>query len=501
MIRTNVYKLYKHLKKERNKKLLKQQVFLSSYIKDNYKSIDKMLLFHGIGTGKTYTSITIAETIKSINPNMKILVILPARLKTNFIDELKGINNYEILSYESLRNKLIIAKNYKKEIIKLTKNKIIIIDEVHNLLNGNIKQDNINKILKLNKIDKKIPAINATILRLLTIIADNSSKFFFLTATPIFDNYGQFIQLVLNLNPTTDISKINNLSYLINLLKGKISFYKFNDKTVFPKVIIDNIKIPITKNQEKKINKLEKDNFCIKQRQILISGDKTLKNAPKLQKLFELLKLPGKQVIYSNFINNSLNLIIKYLKSKGWTNYFDNKLNDYKTFILWDASLKDKYKLEVKKILNSIDNIDGKIIRVILGSPSIKEGISFKHIQHLHQLDPVWNLSAKEQIEGRCIRYKSHEDIPIDHSTLKKEVVIHNYIGISKNIYTCDEKIYEEIMIKKQLIIKELEKLLKKVAIDYYLWNDRYSPKTHSKSSIISVNSAENKLKNLITIK
>ena len=84
-----------------------------------------MLLFHGIGTGKTYTSITIAETIKSINPNMKILVILPARLKTNFMDELKGINNYEILSYESLRNKLIIAKNYKKEIIKLTKNNVI----------------------------------------------------------------------------------------------------------------------------------------------------------------------------------------------------------------------------------------------------------------------------------------------------------------------------------------------------------------------------------------
>ena len=90
MNRTSIYKSYKNLKdfKETKGKLLKQQVFLSSYITDNYKNIDKMLLFHGIGTGKTCTSITIAETIMKIDKKMKVLVILPARLKTNFIDEL-----------------------------------------------------------------------------------------------------------------------------------------------------------------------------------------------------------------------------------------------------------------------------------------------------------------------------------------------------------------------------------------------------------------------------
>ena len=127
MIRTNVYKLYKHLKKERNKKLLKQQVFLSSYIKDNYKSIDKMLLFHGIGTGKTYTSITIAETIKSINPNMKILVILPARLKTNFIDELKGINNYEIFNLDKSKVNELSTDELKFNLIKK-------LDEIKNVI-------------------------------------------------------------------------------------------------------------------------------------------------------------------------------------------------------------------------------------------------------------------------------------------------------------------------------------------------------------------------------
>ena len=100
MIRTKTYKAYKGFKSYREQpgKLLKQQVFLSSYINDNYDTIDRMLLFHGIGTGKTCTSITIAETIMKRDKTMKALVILPARLKTNFIDELIsetcGLNRY-----------------------------------------------------------------------------------------------------------------------------------------------------------------------------------------------------------------------------------------------------------------------------------------------------------------------------------------------------------------------------------------------------------------------
>ncbi len=501
MIRTNVYKSYKKILNEPNTgKLLKQQVFLSKYINDNYKSIDKMLLFHGIGTGKTRTSITIAETIKEIDPKMRVLVILPARLKTNFMDSLKNLKDYEIISYDYLRNLLQKSKDYKNEISKLTKNRIILIDEVHNLLGKNIKESIIDEIIKSTEIDKDIPSINAVILRLLTKLSDKTAKFFFLTATPIFDNYKQFIQLILNLKPDVYINKLDDISYLINLLKGKISSYNFNDKSIFPKVIIDNIKIPITDLQVKKIKKIENDKFCINERQILISGENNLKNAPKLQKLFELLKLPGKHVVYSNFIKYCLNLIIKYLRNNGWTNYFDKTKKQYKTYILWDGNLKNKDKIEVKKILNSYNNIDGKYIKLILGSPSIKEGISFKHVQHLHQIDPVWNKSAKDQIEGRVIRYKSHEDISKNNQKLKREVVIHNYIGVSPEIYTCDQKIYEKIMIKKQIIINEIEKLLKKVAIDYYLWNNDKSPKSHSKSSIISVGSVENKIKDLIIL-
>lgn len=564
MIRTNIYKKYKTFKEfeEKPGKLLKQQVFLSTYIDDNYDKIDRMLLFHGIGTGKTCTSITIAETIMKKDKNMKALVILPARLKTNFIDELisetcglnryiskddfsiftnpktpskdkdkirerfmRNINvNYEIVSYERLRKVLLDSKDYKKTIEKITKNRVIIIDEVHNLIASKIKTEILDKIVASKTIDKKTQAINAIILRLITKMADKSCKLFLLTATPVFDNYGQFVQLVLNLRPDADMKLLNNkglsLGYLINLIKGKVSFYKLKDRSDFPKVITRDIKIKLSPLQEEKIMDMgmenmeeedemtEGDKFCMKQRQVSISlYDKSKKDiifrdlkkfAPKLKVLFKLLKEPGKHVIYSNFIQYCLSLISEYLLSKGWSNYTKTGSKKNKTFVLWDASLNDKEKQEVKSVLNSTKNMDGNIIKVILGSPSIKEGISFKHVQHLHQIDPVWNSSAKEQIEGRCVRFKSHSEIPLDHPTLKREVIIHNYIGVSRQIMTCDQLIYDKIMVNKKKVITEIEKLLSKVSVDYYLWtNESSSPQSHSNTSMITVSSAEERLKKI----
>ena len=128
--------------------LLKQQRFLRSYVIHNYDSINKMLLFHGIGTGKTCTSITIAETIMERNPNMKSLVILPARLQTNFKDELisatcglreryitstdydQKINEkYDIRTYDNIFQTLKRSTDIINDIQTLTRNKVIIIDE------------------------------------------------------------------------------------------------------------------------------------------------------------------------------------------------------------------------------------------------------------------------------------------------------------------------------------------------------------------------------------
>ena len=561
MLRSAVYKSFKKYKKleEKPGKLLKQQQFLSAFIEENYDKIDKMLLFHGIGTGKTCTSITIAEKLMKIDSNKKVLVILPARLKTNYIDELISSNcgsykyiskedldkflnsnssskeiskirlkfekeiekNYTIMSYEKLRSILLKSINIKKTIKELTDNKIIIIDEVQNLISSGIYQETLNEIIENNKFKNTLKNINSITLRLLSQEAEKNCKMFFLTATPIFDNYKQFIELVYILKPDAKIKNDADIKSIIHLIKGKVSFYALNDRSQFPSVEYENIPITISETQDelmaaiiRKNNKRKKDSsdddddlnesFCIKQRQISISvynkSEKKLifsdihEYAPKLEFLFEKLKKTGKHVVYSNFIKYCLELIAEYLKSKGWNNYVKDGSKKNKTFVIWDSSLNDKDKSRVKNALNSIDNMDGSKIKVILGSPSIKEGISFKHIQHMHQIDPVWNSSAKDQIEGRCIRYKSHEDIPLGHETLRRNVTIWNYIATSRLggevKKTCDETIYNDIIPDKKFIISKIESALKKVAFDYFLFGTNKKPtKLDSKSSNISMSS------------
>ena len=378
-------------------------------------------------------------------------------------------------------------------------------------------------------------------MRYITTYAPEVSSNFnmiFLTATPVFDNFNQFIELIYLLNPKAErtIKKdgnfenlklenkqdFKNLKYLIQFLKGFVSYYFITNAKDFPTVKYVTEEIPLTKTQDEKTNIIisdEKPNsknenmpslFLLGQRQISISTfnytevDKVLGNlkeyAPKLKRLFQLIKkFKGKHVVYSNFIGYCLNVIKKYLDDNGWVNYTDKyETKRYKTYVLWDATLNDNNKQNVKSILNSIKNIDGKLIRVVLGSPSIKEGISFKHCQHLHQIDPVWNPSAKEQIEGRCIRYQSHNDIPLDHPFLKREVVVHNYKSIPRKrglvFETCDQRIYDIIIPRKMKLINKINNSLKKISIDHYLYkssSQKVSPKSKSFSNSVSIDSKD----------
>ena len=68
-----------------NFSLLTHQKIVRDYI-NLYTPYRGILLYHGLGSGKTCSSIAIAEGMKSKN---KILVLTPASLRTNYIEELK----------------------------------------------------------------------------------------------------------------------------------------------------------------------------------------------------------------------------------------------------------------------------------------------------------------------------------------------------------------------------------------------------------------------------
>ena len=70
--------------------LLTHQKIVRDYI-NMYAPYRGLLLYHGLGSGKTCSSIAIAEGIKN---DKKILVMTPASLRSNYIEELKKCGDY-----------------------------------------------------------------------------------------------------------------------------------------------------------------------------------------------------------------------------------------------------------------------------------------------------------------------------------------------------------------------------------------------------------------------
>ena len=96
--------------------LLVHQKLITDYL-NKYTPYRGLLLFHGLGSGKTCSSIAIAENFK--NPNKQVIVMTPASLKPNFIKEIKKCgdfvyrinNNWVWMPYEKIKKHASILEN------------------------------------------------------------------------------------------------------------------------------------------------------------------------------------------------------------------------------------------------------------------------------------------------------------------------------------------------------------------------------------------------------
>jgi len=104
----------------------------------------------------------------------------------------------------------------------------------------------------------------------------------------------------------------------------------------------------------------------------------------------------------------------------------------------------------------------------MLGSPSVKEGVSFKRVRQVHILEPYWNMSRVLQIIGRAIRFCSHNDLP----KVERNVEVFLYLATQKGKKTIDQYIWS-LAKKKNQLISSFEKSLKEVAVDCQLFYHR----------------------------
>jgi len=510
--------------KENNFKLLPQQAFLSEYLYDN-KNINGLLIYHEIGSGKTCTAINIAEKFKN---EMKIMIVLPASLISNFRNELRSFCPGEYI-YITQKEKMIQSDN--KEYNNIIKKSDERIDKYYTIYSYHIFIKEINKglinlentLLIIDEIQNMVSISGSFYKSLLEIINIPVllTKIILLSATPMFDTPME-IALTLNLlKPKitfpigdnfegTFLTKFGNYYEARNvdlfkeMSKNLISYYSGDLPISYPKMIFKTITCEMSNYQfsiytiaRKKENKIKKNfkasmnfpkTFLLGSRIVsniafpnglsgndgYISLNNGLSNIKeysiKFYKIYQkILESHGPIFVYSTFLNSGgLKSFIYYLEYEGYKNFEKHGIGE-KRFAIYsgDESLEKRDK--IKLFYNQKENKSGNIIKILLGSPSTKEGISLFRVNQVHVLEPHWNLSRIKQIIGRAIRFCSHKDLPENERYVNVYLYLATHTSLKQSI---DEYIWS-LAKKKYKLIKIFENALKEVAIDCELFKKR----------------------------
>jgi len=143
------------------------------------------------------------------------------------------------------------------------------------------------------------------------------------------------------------------------------------------------------------------------------------KYSVKFVKIVELTNsCNGPVFIFSNWLTYGVDPLAIIFKAIGYK-LFDGSapVPGENRYFVWSSETKSKDKNLVsnaRRTFSSIENINGSHLKVILGTRSVMEGVSFKHVKQVHITDPWWNESRINQIIARAVRYCSHSDLPLE---------------------------------------------------------------------------------------
>ena len=500
------------------------QQFVGQFINPStpYKGL---MIYHKIGSGKTCSGITIAEQwkgkrkivvlvpaslignfrkeIRDVCGNGYVTKAERAILdKYNQFDpqykaamkviDKKIDKHYTIMSY----NRYIALVQKKKMSLKDT---LLIIDEVQNMVS---EHGSYYRLLK-QSIDN----------------APNDLRVVLLTATPMFDKPME-LALTMNLlklpkpipigtqfnqqfltqhtvNNTMEY-RSQNLELLKRYLLGYVSYFQGAPQYTFPTHDIHFVRASMSNYQyrcyrtvimkEKSFNTTDimalPNNFFIgprmisniafpkrlvgragylalKKKHLLMKNIKTYSN--KFYKILRKVKqATGPVFIYSNFKEyGGILSLLKVFQANGFKDY-KTKGEGSKRFAVWSGDESLQYREEIKFAYNKPKNKDGSTLKVLFGSPAIKEGVSLLRVSQVHILEPHWNWSRLDQVMGRALRYCSHKDLP----RVDRHVDIYIYLSTHpKDPLTIDRHIINMAKSKKK-IIGEFETALKEAAVD-----------------------------------
>lgn len=222
------------------------------------KAYKGILLYHKLGSGKTCTSIMIADKMLKRKMVKHIYILTPGSLRKGWISEYCKVCGHKprylrdfftFITYNYNVGKIIRDINFD--------NSLVIIDEVHNLING-VKNQSKNPVIIYNK------------------LSQSNCRILSLSGTPIFNYVYEWPLLGNLLKPGTfpniveKDGEINQTRFLKDFieeengtlipknptkmkrsLEGIVSYFPGKDQKFYPKVIhMEPIKVEMTQKQQ-----------------------------------------------------------------------------------------------------------------------------------------------------------------------------------------------------------------------------------------------------------
>jgi SNF2 family DNA or RNA helicase len=414
-----------------------------------------VVVYHGLGAGKTLSSILAADRYGGAN------VVVPAALQENYKKELrkaKPKNHFNIQSYEGF------AKHPPRDVGE----KMLVVDEAHRLRNPGVMSDAITSAAARAK---KVMLLTGTpvqnkpheLASLVNIAAGKkvlpTGKDFDERYLGAKTEYPGLINSLLHYDPKISPA-IANRGELEKAVRGRVSFYEpgaaAKRQAGYPTVTHHEIPVVMSPRQAHfhemlyaKLNPslrhhiehslpadkkdiMEMDSFLSAGRQISNTTEAFDKNftpehASKINEIARRISRGGQSIAYSNYIASGIKPLSRRLAELG---------------VPHRAFTGEETPTERKAAVNDYNS--GKIKAILLSSAG-GEGLDLKGTRAVHITDPHWHIEKINQVVGRGARFGSHSHLP----ERDRNVTVYHYISkmptpwFGKSKKTADEYLSE----------------------------------------------------------
>lgn len=462
-------------------------------IADRVSSEDpRMLVYHGLGSGKSLSALAAAEAAKK-KYQEDYGIVVPASLRGNFQKEVQKFtrnSNPEIMSYTGLG----LGKKFQQQ------PDTVIMDEAHRLRNP-----------------------DAASSRAAQQVAQNAKRLLLLTGSPVTNSPADLAGLLTMLEnkqiSPEEFEKryvgyqkvspgwfnwlrgikpgekpyVKNEQELRGLLQGKVD-YQPSKTPEGVNVNEEVVRVPLSAEQQKiqkAIRTKIPPGFLWKlDQEFPLSRDELAKLNSFLTGLrqvslstqpFRADKDPGKAFGQSSKLQTAMKNLQQVLDSDPrkkaiiYSNFIDSGLKPYSAALekakiphgIFHGSIPVKQRLQALKDYN-----EGKLRALLLG-PAAAEGISTKGTSLIQLLDPHWHESRSQQARGRGLRFDSHAGLPEE----LKNVAVQRYLSSSQDPSwlgkllgyqrerTGDE-ILEKLTADKEQLNEEFRRILREIGAE-----------------------------------